>query len=216
MTYPEDYIDKIICGDCLEVMKGIPDKAVDLVLTDPPYGIGESNEKNLRRGKCAEPTDYGHYDWDKEKISSVYFDEIKRVSKNQVIFGGNYYCGTLGDTKCWIVWDKHITRDFSDCELAWTSFSSAVRKFDWIWNGMIQQGMGRFKEKRMHPTQKPLALFEWIIEEYSHESDLILDPFLGSGTTAEACKITHRDFIGIEINPDYCKIAEDRLRQGVL
>jgi len=216
MNWPDDFINKIICGDCLEVMKEMSDKCVDLVLTDPPYGIGESNEKNASRGKLADPTNYGHYEWDSEKIDVGYFIEIKRISRNQVIFGGNYYGNILGDTSCYLVWDKmNYTSDFADCELAWTSFDSAVRIFRWQWMGMLQQDMSR-KEIRTHPTQKPLALFTWILKKYTKESDLILDPFLGSGTTAEACKLLKRNFIGIEINPEYCKIAEERLAQGVL
>jgi site-specific DNA-methyltransferase (adenine-specific) len=211
MIYPDDFIDKIICGDCLEVMKEIPDKSVNLVLTDPPYGIKESNEKNKTRGKYCSPKDYGHYDWDKQKVKKEYFEEIRRVSKNQVIFGGNYYASILGDSSCWLVWDKDNGKnDFSDCELAWTSFKTAVRKFKWRWNGMLQEDM-KNKEKRVHPTQKPLPLFKWILEKYSQPNDIILDPFLGSGTTALACLELNRHFIGIELSPEYCEIARNRI-----
>ena len=119
----------IICGDCLEVMKDWPDNCVDLVLTDPPYGIGETNQKNLSRGKYALPTDYGNYEWDKEKVSKEHILRSLVVSKQQIVFGGNYYGGLLGDTNCYIVWDKdNFNSDFADCELAWTSFKSATRK----------------------------------------------------------------------------------------
>jgi len=216
MKYPDDFINKIICGDCLEVMKEMPDKCVDLVLTDPPYGINENPYRVANRGKLAKTRYYGEWDWDKERIEKKHFDEIFRISKNQIIFGGNYYLDYLHPTSCFIVWDKdNFGNDFADCELAWTSFKSAVRIFKWRWSGMLQEYMSN-KEIRQHPTQKPLALFTWILKKYSKESDLILDPFLGSGTTAEACKLLHRNFIGIEINPEYCKIAEERLAQGVL
>ena len=209
-------INQIICGDCLEVMKTFPDKSIDLVLTDPPYGIGENNEKNASRGKLAKTTDFGHYEWDKEKISKEYLEEIFRISKNQIIFGGNYYGSILGDTSCYIVWDKdNGENDFADCELAWTSFKSAVRKFKWRWNGMLQEDM-KHKEPRYHPTQKPVELMKWILGKYSEPTDLILDPFLGSGTTIIAAKQLHRRYIGIEISQKYCDIAKQRLGQEVL
>ena len=171
MKYPDDFINKVICGDCLDVMKHIPDGAVDLVLTDPPYGIGESNEKNMSRGKWANPTNYGHYKWDKERPSQDIFKQMLLKSKNQIIFGGNYFIDYLYPTPCWIVWDKdNGGSDFADCELAWGSFSSAVRKFKWRWQGMLQEKMGKSKDFRVHPTQKPLALMRWIIEKYTQSS----------------------------------------------
>ena len=209
----KDIINKIHNNDCLKFMRKMSDKSVDLVLTDPPYGINENNEKNLSRGILTKPKDYGHYDWDKKKIEKKYFDEIFRISKNQIIFGGNYYGSILGDTSCYIVWDKNNgNNDFADCELAWTSFKTAVRKYKYTWNGMIQENM-KNKEYRYHPTQKPVGLFSKIIEDYSKENDLILDPFLGSGTTAVACQNLHRNFIGIEKEEKYCKISRERLRQ---
>lgn len=205
---PDKYLNQIICGDALEVMRGMPDKCVDLVLTDPPYGIGESNEKNATRGHLAYPRDYGHYEWNKSILSIEYLDEIRRVSKNQIVFGGNYY--PLPPSSCWIVWDKDNSGDFADCELAWTSFKTAVRKFKWRWNGMLQQNM-RDKEIRIHPTQKPVPLFRWILSKYSKDGQIILDPFLGSGTTAVAAVQLNRQYIGIEINPEYCEMARARI-----
>ena len=209
-------INQIICGDCLEVMKTFPDKSIDLVLTDPPYGINENNEKNASRGKLAKTTDFGHYEWDKNKIGKEFFSEIFRISKNQIIFGGNYYGSILGDTSCYIVWDKdNGENDFADCELAWASFKSAVRKFKFRWNGMLQEDM-KHKEPRYHPTQKPVEFMKWILDKYSEPTDVILDPFLGSGTTVIAAKQLHRRYIGIEISPKYCEIAKQRLRQETL
>ncbi len=195
--------------DCIDGLKELEDETIDLVLTDPPYGIGENNDKNLSRGGVCEPTDYGDYNWDKERIGKKYFDEIFRVSKNQIIFGGNYYIDYLNPTNCMIVWDKNNgNNDFSDCELAWTSFDSAVRKYKYTWNGMIRKN----NEKRYHPTQKPLGLFKKIIRDYTKEKDLICDPFLGSGTTAVGAIKTNRKYIGFEIDEKYYNTAKKRLK----
>jgi len=216
-------IDRIYCGDCLDLMREMPDKSVDLVLTDPPYGIGESNEKNLSRGKpfgskrdrpgssrVAGAKNYGSFEWDASRVSREYISEIRRVSENQIIFGGNYYADLLDPSSCWLVWDKDNSGDFADCELAWTSFKTAVRKFKWRWNGMLQEDM-RHKEERIHPTQKPVPLFMQILEKYSKPGDLVLDPFLGSGTTAIACLRTGRHFIGIEKHEPYFIMAQERI-----
>jgi len=213
MKYPEDYINKIIQGDCLEVMRELPDKSVDMVLTDPPYGIGISNKVGGNNKALA--NDYGEQDWDDDIPSKECFEEMFRISKNQIIFGGNYFVEYLTNSSCWIVWDKDNTGNFADCELAWTSFNSAVRKIKHRWNGMLQEDM-KNKESRWHPTQKPLRVMEWILHNYSEEGQIILDPFLGSGTTAIACKNLKRKYIGIEISEDYCKIAQDRLKQQIL
>jgi len=216
-------VDRIYCGDCLDLMREMPDKGVDLVLTDPPYGIGESNEKNLSRGKpfgskrdrpgssrVAGAKNYGSFEWDASRVSREYISEIRRVSENQIIFGGNYYADLLDPSSCWLVWDKDNSGDFADCELAWTSFKTAVRKFKWRWNGMLQEDM-RHKEERIHPTQKPVPLFLQILEKYSKPGDLVLDPFLGSGTTAIACLRTGRHFIGIEKHEPYFIMAQERI-----
>jgi len=213
VNYPKDYIGKVIEGDCLEVMKGMPDKCVDLVLTDPPYGIGEAANNNASRGKLAVAKDYGCDSWDNDRIGEEYIREIQRVSINQVIFGGNYYADLLPPSNCWIVWDKdNHGNDFADCELAWTSFDTAVRKVKWTWNGMLQQDM-KNKDVREHPTQKPVGVMSWILREYSEEGQTILDPFLGSGTTVVAAESLGRKWIGIEKEPKYCEIARRRLSQ---
>ena len=208
-----DYLDKIICGDCLEVMRGLPDKCVDLVLTDPPYGIGEAKGKNKTRGKLAKAKDYGVDDWDDRIPERGVFDEIRRVSKHAIIFGGNYFAEYLANSPCWLVWDKDNSGDFADCELAWTNFHTAVRKFTFRWNGMLQGDM-KEKETRYHPTQKPVKLFRQILDSYSNPGDIILDPFLGSGTTAVACVETGRHFIGIELEEKYCEIARRRVAEA--
>lgn len=185
----DKYINKIINDDCYNILKTIPDKSIDLVLTDPPYGIGESSKNNKSKSKLAKAKDYGNKDWDNNIPDKKIFDEIFRVSKNQIIFGGNYFVEYLKNSSCWIVWNKNNgNNDFADCELAYTSFKSAVRKYDWTWKGMLQQNM-KNKDIRIHPTQKPLGLFEKILLDYSKENDIVLDCFSGSGTTAIACYI---------------------------
>jgi len=206
-------INTIYHGDCLDLMKDIPDKSIDLVLTDPPYGIGECGAKNHSRGGIAESKKYTPKDWDFEKPNKKYFDEIQRISKNQIIFGGNYFADMLPPSSCWLVWDKDNSGDFADCELCWTSFKSAVRKFKFRWNGMLQEDM-KHKEIREHPTQKPAKLIEQIINKYSDEGMTIFDPFLGSGTTAVACINTGRNFIGIEKDEEYFNIAQKRVKEA--
>jgi len=203
-------IDRIYCGDCLDLMREMPDKGVDLVLTDPPYGIGITDNRTVGGRNKASAKDYGVSEWDSVRIDECVLAEMCRVSKNQIIFGGNYYADLLDPSPCWLVWDKDNSGNFADCELAWTSFKTAVRKFKWRWNGMLQEDM-RHKEERIHPTQKPVPLFMQILEKYSKPGDLIFDPFLGSGTTAIACLRTGRHFIGIEKHEPYFIKAQERI-----
>lgn len=210
----DKYINQIINADCLDILRELPDKSIDLVLTDPPYGIGEAKGKNKNRGLLARPKDYGVKEWDNEIPKKEIFDEILRVSKNQIIFGGNYFVEYLHNSPCWLVWDKNnYGTDFADCELAWTNFKSAVRKYLWTWNGMLQHDM-KNKDVRIHPTQKPLKLFEMILNDYSKENNLILDCFSGSGTTAIACHNLNRRFICIEKDEDYYKASVERLKDA--
>ncbi len=208
----------LINGDCLEEMKKMPDKSIDLVLTDPPYGINIIVDGKVggQDGKTKKAK-LGNYDkhnneWDKEKPKREYFDEIFRISKNQIIFGANHFIESMPiNSSCWLVWDKGNEKSpFADCELAWTSFSLAVRKIKYTWNGMIQGNM-KEKEKRCHPTQKPQPVMRWVLDNYSIVSDLILDPFMGSGTTGCACRERGNKFIGIEIDKGYYEIAKKRI-----
>ena len=210
-------VNKIHNGDCLELMKEIPDKSIDLVLTDPPYGINVYNSVYKNRGEYrsknskARNGNYKPCEWDKDIPCKDIFEHIFRVSKHQIIFGGNYFIEYLHNSPCWLVWDKNNgTTDFADCELAWTNFKSSVRKYLWTWNGMLQHDM-KNKDVRIHPTQKPLKLFEMILNDYSNENDLILDCFSGSGTTAIACHNLKRRFICIEKDYDYWKASCERL-----
>ena len=202
---------KLMLGDCLELMRGMDDGSIDAVITDPPYGIGENRKRVMSREKLAKPIDYGEFSWDAKPATAEQIAELIRVSTNQIIFGGNFF--DLPPSSSWIVWDKlNGGNDFADCELAWTSHKKAVRKFTYLWNGMIKQK----PEKRYHPTQKPLELMKWCIENYTNPGDTILDPFMGSGTTGVACVQTGRKFIGIEIDPVYYEIAKKRIAQAQL
>ena len=155
-NWPDDYINKVICGDCLEVMRGMPDGCVDAVITDPPYGIGEARNNNASRTCLAVSQDYGRSNWDDTPPPPAVFSEMKRVSQEQVIFGGNYFAEWLGNSPSWIVWDKdNGATDFADCELVWTSHRRAVRMIRYRWHGMLQGDM-RHKEQRHHPTPRGL------------------------------------------------------------
>jgi len=189
--------------DCMEFMKTLPDKYFDLSLVDPPYGIGEDGAKNHSRVKCAKPTMYTPKDWDRQAMSKEFFDELIRVSKNQIIFGANHFISRIPyDSPCWIVWDKDNTGDFADCELAWTSFNTAVRKFKYRWNGMLQEDM-KNKEVRFHPTQKPVALYAWLLKNYAPTGGVIFDPCMGSQSSRIAAYKMGFDYVGCERDEEY-------------
>jgi len=189
--------------DCIEVMKRYPDNYFDLAIVDPPYGIGEDGLKNHSRGKATKAIKYTPKNWDKEPPQQEYFEELFRVSKNQIIFGANHFIERINkNSSCWIVWNKLNTGDFADCELAWTSFNTAVRKFDFMWNGMLQGDM-KNKENRIHPTQKPVRLYDWILKNYAKEHQIILDTHLGSGSSRIAANKAGVFFIGCEIDKEY-------------
>lgn len=198
--------------DCMQGMKEFPDKYFDLAIIDVPYGIGENGDKNHTRSKLAKAKDYkAFYGNDLKPPDKEYFDELFRVSKNQIIWGANHFISKIPyDSSCWIVWDKDNTGDFADCELAWTSFDSAVRKFKYRWNGMLQENM-KNKEIRIHPTQKPIALYEWILSQYTKDGDIILDTHVGSASSLIACYNTNHKFVGFELNEYYYKVSKQRL-----
>ena len=167
-------------------MRQMPDKSIDLVLTDPPYGIGSRFKSKF--GMQIEKKKWEDFSWNDKIPSKEVFDEIMRVSKNQIIFGGNYFTQYLRPTNAWLVWDKigqyDLKNPFSDCELAWTSFSCTVKKYTFVNMGFIAGK--EEKGKRIHPTQKPLQLFQAILQDFSKPCDIVFDPFSGSGTTAVA------------------------------
>lgn len=197
----------------MQGMKEFPDKYFDLAIVDPPYGIGENGDKNHTRGKFAKSKDYKSFAGnDLKPPDKEYFDELFRVSKNQIIWGANHFISKIPyDSSCWIVWDKdNGETDFADCELAWTSFKTAVRRITYRWNGMLQEDM-RNKEYRIHPTQKPVALYEWILCRYAKEGDIILDTHVGSASSLIACYNTNHKFVGFELDKYYYELSKKRL-----
>lgn len=207
-------ISEVFNIDCMEGMKQYPDKYFDLAIVDPPYGIGEDGSKNNTRSKLATSKDYKAYSsGDKEAPSIEYWDELQRVSKNIIAWGANHYISKIPfDSPCWIVWDKdNGSNDFADCELAYTSFKTAVRRFKWKWHGMLQQNI-KNKEVRIHPNQKPNALYEWLLMNYAKQGDKILDTHLGSGSSRIAAYRNGYDFIGFELDKDYFDAQEKRFK----
>tara|TARA_R110002167_G_scaffold284737_1_gene489839 strand:- start:15380 stop:16123 length:744 start_codon:yes stop_codon:yes gene_type:complete len=197
--------------DCLHYMKQCEDKQFDLAIVDPPYGISINKQSQGKGGGVAKKIEYTKKDWDSAIPSADYFAELKRVSKNQIVWGGNYFVEHLENSPCWVVWDKvNGATDFADCELAWTSFKTSVRKIEWKWAGMLQQNM-KNKEVRIHPTQKPKALYEWLLMNYAESGNKILDTHLGSGSIALACYNMKMDLVGCEIDKEYFDNANKRL-----
>lgn len=209
--------------DCMEYMTGLPDKSFDLAIVDPPYGIGESGQTNASRSVLARSKDYGNKNWDNKSPDPEYFIELKRVSKNQIIWGANHFINKMPwESSCWIVWDKvNGNNDFADCELAYTSFKTAVRQLRFMWHGFMQgggndgrmQGNKKLNETRIHPTQKPIALYKWLLHNYAKPGDRILDTHLGSGSSAIAAHYGGFEFVGTELDLDYYNAACKRFKE---
>ncbi len=209
--------------DCMDGMKQFPDKYFDLAIVDPPYFRGPNSRKF-----------YGH------KVSPIgvnriykeienwnipdheYFEELERVSKQQIIWGCNYFDYHFGSGR--IVWDKcNDASDYSDCEIAYCSMHNSVRIFRYMWNGMfqgksisdgtVQQGNKKLNEKRIHPTQKPVVLYEWLLKKYARGGDLILDTHVGSASSLIACHDLGFKYVGFELDEYYYKISKERLEQ---
>ncbi len=205
-------------GDCLEIMPTLG--KVDAVVTDPPYGIGadagQMRRANRQNGAAILPSsDYGYSNWDLVSATQEQIAAIQKMGEYQIIFGGNYF--DLPPSRCWLVWDKRTgTNDYADCELMWTNLDKPVRKIEWLWKGMLKKG----NDTRVHPTQKPAGVMAWCIQQLPVDAQIILDPFMGSGTTGVACINLGRKFIGIEIEPKYfdiaCKRIDQAERQGKL
>jgi len=206
---------KITNEDNMELMARYEDNHFDLAIIDPPYGIGESSNDNKSRSKLAKSKNYGYKNWDDNIPTKEYFKELKRISKNQIIWGANHFIENISDanSSCWIVWNKQNgENDFADCELAYSSFKNAVRKIDLRWHGMLQHDM-KNKETRIHPTQKPVKLYEWLLHNYAKEGDKILDTHLGSGSIAIACHNYKFDLTACELDKDYYESAIKRLKE---
>jgi site-specific DNA-methyltransferase (adenine-specific) len=224
--------------DCLEGMKQFPNNYFDLAIVDPPYGINESSKnrngitkvKDKRNGRVSfVKTNNEIKDWDEFPPNKDYFIELKRVSKNQIIFGANHFIENIpnANSSSWFVWDKcNGDSDFADCELAYTSFKSAVRQFRYMWSGMYQ-GKQSFKdghifegnlslhEKRIHKTHKPIIIYKWLLTNYAKEGDKILDTHIGSGSSRIAAYDLGFDFTGFELDEDYFIASDKRFKQHI-
>lgn len=209
----ESLKNTVIYGDCLDVMKSMPDKCVDLVLTDPPYGIAI----NKKCKSFGERTDLSREKtnkiWDDKIPTKEYFKEIMRISKNQIVFGANYFWENFYSSQCYIIWDKRDDLPkvpFCDTEFAWTSFNKMSKKYIVRNHGFVRDSKD---EKILHPTQKPSELFRMIISDFTDFDMTIFDPFAGSGTTAIACLETGRNYILVEKEPEYVEIINKRISQ---
>lgn len=203
--------------DCMVRLREAPDNHWDLAICDPPYGIGEDGSKNHSRGLLAVSKNYKAFSGnDTDAPPNSYFAELQRVSRNQIIWGANHFISRVPlDSSCWVVWDKDNGKtDFADCELAWTSFTTAVRRFKFKWQGMLQEDMAN-KEERIHPTQKPVALYKWLLQNYAKPGDTILDTHLGSGSSRIAAYDLGFDFTGYETDHDYWSAQEERFSRHV-
>lgn len=186
--------------DCMDYLKTLPDNAFDLAIVDPPYGISITSSGRLKKYNSKNTS------WDDYIPDKIYFDEIIRVSKNQIIWGANYFLDYLGNTKSFVIWDKKQPENvsFASCEFAWTSFDSVAKSF---YYSPMQQ------KNRIHPTQKPVKLYEWLLSKYAKEGDRILDTHLGSGSIAIACHNAGYELTGIELDKEYFNNAVKRISE---
>ena len=212
--------------DCMEGMKEFPDKYFDLAVVDPPYGIGVTKQGLAAGAGLAPETNYMYKknrlrgggklkdrtinqmstEWDSKPPTQAYFTELMRVSKNQVIWGGNYF--DLPPTRGIICWDKEQPfLNFSGWEMAWTSFDSPAKIFHYCNSGFRRPD----KDERIHPTQKPIALYKWLLKNYAKEGDTILDTHVGSASSLIACEDLGFKYVGFEIDEDYYKLAKERI-----
>ena len=209
-------MSEFILGDCMEHLKEYPDGYFELAIVDPPYGgvtKGGYMVNKVSGGVARNRNDYHLALWAQKAPEKEYFDELRRVSKNQIIWGGNYFAHLLPPSQCWVVWDKERAEGvhYADCELAWTSFNKAARIFRFKWDGMLQGDM-KNKEHKIHPTQKPVALYKWLLRNFtSTEYDLILDTHVGSGSSLIACHDLGYEYVGFEIDKVYYENAKKRL-----
>lgn len=214
--------------DCMDYLAQQPDDAFDLAIVDPPYGIGESGAGNRSRCKLAVAKDYPAIAGaDKTPPDCRYFEALFRVSKHQIIWGANHFADRFNiQSSAWIVWDKLNGRThFADCELAWTSFDTAARICRYMWNGMLQGahiggeyrrssvqiGNKAHNERRIHPHQKPVLLYQWLLKHYAKPGQRILDTHLGSGSSAIAAHYYGCDFVGCELDPHYFAATQQRI-----
>lgn len=223
MITHEDLIDNLMCKfkgvqigksalfncDCNDLMAYIPEKHFDLSCVDPPYGIGAGSTKFKNGSSKSEKKYFKENDWDIEPPKKEYFEQLKRVSKNQVIWGGNYFLDNLHSTRCMLFWDKTIHgNSYADGEIAWTSFDKNVRYFR---ENIAQTN----SEGRIHPTQKSIRLYEFVLNNFAKQGQTILDTHLGSGSSAIAANKLGFQFIGIELDKDYFNAACHRIEKAL-
>lgn len=193
-------------GDSREILPRLG--KLDAIVTDPPYGISEAAGKNKSRSVLAISKDYGDLTWDNAPPPAWLIAMLRDISRWQIIFGGNYF--NLPPSSCWLVWDKkNGNNDFADCELAWTNLPKAVRRIEWLWHGMMRKG----SDVREHPTQKPLGVIAWALDQLPSDVHLVCDPFMGSGTTGVAAIQKGLRFVGIEREEPYFNAACKRLEE---
>jgi site-specific DNA-methyltransferase (adenine-specific) len=196
--------NKVYLEDCTEALKRFSDGYFDIAVVDPPYGIG-ANKMQLGNGK--KKIYRGEADWDNAIPTAEYWEQLFRVSKNQIVWGGNYMTEYLKPTSAWLFWDKGTgENDFADGELAWTSYIGALRKITKSWVGAnAKDGL-----ERIHPTQKPIYLYDWIFNRFAKEGNLILDTHVGSGSSRIAAHKNKLNFVGFEIDKGYYEAQEKR------
>ena len=200
---------RLMCGDATkreDVIKLIGNDKVNLVLTDPPYGINivDSGTNMQRFQKIIGDNDVNS--------AKLHYDIVKNISENQIIWGGNYFTDFLSISRCWIVWDKqHSPKNYADGELAWTSFDRVVKIYNYRWDGYVRVGSKKLNPlPQIHPTQKSVELHMQILEDFSKPDDVVLDCFAGSGTTLIACNETGRKCLTMEFSPEYCDVILNR------
>lgn len=206
---------EVYLEDCVKGLKRFKDNHFDLAIVDPPYGIGENGQRNVTgdrpTAKWKNPKSQHYVTFDDSEIPTAeYWQELFRVSKNQIVWGGNYFTEYLPPSKGWIVWDKQadIKEHLSMCELAWSSFDRKCNKFEYLWAGFKK----KHQVERIHPTQKPVDLYAWILLHYANEGDLILDTHVGSGSSRIAANKGGFNFVGFEINPIFYEAQEKRFQ----
>lgn len=204
--------------DCMEYMRGLPDNAFDLAIVDPPYGIKQDGHRENNRSKLAVSRNYHKALWSQSAPTTEYFRELERVSRNQIIWGGNHLAASINrNSPCWIVWKKFTTGNFADCELAYASFPTAVRLFEYPWNGMIQgfHGSKSKNEDRIHPTQKPVALYEWLLTNYAEPGQRILDTHSGSGSSSVAANNLGFEIVACELEEVHFMDSIKRIQSAI-
>jgi site-specific DNA-methyltransferase (adenine-specific) len=216
----DSLVSEVYNMDCVQGMKHYPDKYFDLAICDPPYGIDIASkfggEKRKSGNGAAMKTAFTKKNWDLSIPEMEYFTELFRVSKNQIIWGANYFTQYLPNSMGWIVWNKNNgTTKFSDCELAFSSFDCALRMYTYTWNGMLQENM-KEKEVRIHPTQKPVSLYDFCFSFANLEAgSKVLDTHLGSGSSRISAYFNKMDFVSFEIDSEYVKLSDKRFKDAI-